>query len=428
MRTLSALLCLFVAGNCVAQEIVDLPTVLKLAGVQGIDIEIAEARLKEARANEAGALWQFFPTLAPGIGYRNHTGQLQNFAGPVSDVGKQSASAGATLALQLELGEAVYRRLAAKQLALAAEHNLASQRQQTILQATQAYFDLTKAHHAVILQTDALQVAREYQGQIARGVTAGVAFKGDELRAEAQANRLEIRLRQAEDARSAEAAKLAQVLRLKITERIIPADDRPLPLIITDRSRKLDDFVQAALQKRPELQEAGALHEAARHNDDAANYAPLYPTLGAQVFAGGLGGSTSSARQDFGNSTDTLVTLSWKIGAGGLFDSTRTEGAQARLRQSQLSETRTRDEVIRQVVEAQAHVSFLRQQLKIAEQGIRSAEQGLKLSLARKEFAVGIVLEALQSQQDLIQARLDYATTVAELNKGQYRLKIATGE
>ena len=91
-------------------------------------------------------------------------------------------------------------------------------------------------------------------------------------------------------------------------------------------------------------------------------------------------------------------------------------------------ETKTRDEIIRQVVEAQTHVIFLGQQLKIAEEAIRSSEQGYRLALARKEFAVGIVLEALQSQQDLIQAKLDYASTVGELNKAQVRLKAAVGE
>jgi outer membrane protein len=416
------------AQEAVRAEPIDLPVVLKLAGAQSIDVEIAEARLREARAAVDSSTWALFPTISPGVGYRNHTGQAQSFAGPVSDVNKESVNAGATLFLSLDLGEAVYRRLAAKQTAQAAAHGLAAQRQQTVLQATLAYFDLAKSHQAAALLEDSVRVAKDYHGQIGKATQLGLAFKGDELRASAQVSRLELRLRQAQDQRRADAAKLAQLLRLKITESLVPADDRPLPLTLVDGRRKLDALVQSALTRRPELLEAGALREAAQHQDDAARYAPLYPTLGAQVFAGGLGGSTGSARKDFANSTDTYVTLSWKIGAGGLFDSARTEGAEARLRQTSLAETKTRDEVVRQVVEAQAHVTYLGQQLKIAEEAVRAAEQGYKLSLARKDFAVGIVLEALQSQQDLIQARLDYAGTVGELNKAQVRLRTATGE
>jgi outer membrane protein TolC len=434
MRSRGLLFALFamtlgaVAQEAMRGEPIDLPTVLKLAGAQGIDVEIAEAKLREARAAADGTTWALFPTISPGIGYRNHTGQAQSFAGPVSALNKESVNAGATLFLSLDLGEAVYRRLAAKQTAQAAAHGLAAQRQQTVMQATLAYFDLTKSHHAVTLLDDSVKVSKDYHAQIGKAVQLGLAFKGDEIRAFAQVSRLELRLSQAKDQRRADAARLAQLLRLKITEGLMPADDRPLPLSLVDGRRKLDELVKGALANRPELMEAGALHDAAHHQDDAAKYAPLYPTLGAQVFAGGLGGSTSSARRDFANSTDTYVTLSWKFGAGGIFDSSRTAGAEARLRQSQLAETKTRDEVVRQVVEAQSHITYLGQQLKITEDGIRSAEQGYKLSLGRQQFAVGIVLEALQSQQDLIQARLDYAMTVGELNKAQVRLKTAAGE
>ena len=197
---------------------------------------------------------------------------------------------------------------------------------------------------------------------------------------------------------------------------------------MTKTDAKLDDQVRLAISRRPELQAAGALQEAATQQSNAADYAPLYPTLGAQVFAGGLGGSTGSATRDFDNSADTFVTLSWKIGAGGLFDSSRSDGARARLKQSQLGEARTRDEIIRQVVEAQASTHYLSQQLKIAEEGVKTAEAGYKLALSRKELAIGVVLETLQSQQELIQARLDYALTVGEWNKAQYRLMFAVGE
>ena len=416
------------AQEAVRSEPIDLVTVLRLAGAESLDVKLAEARVSEARATADSATWALFPTISPGVTYRKHSGQLQDIVGQVLDVNKESLAAGATLGVSLELGEAVYRRLAAKQTALAAEHQLEAQRRQTVLAATTAYFDLTRSHHAVTLLEDSVRTSKEYRGQLAKGVGAGVTFKGDELRAAAAVSRLELRLRQALELRRGDAARLAQILRLKITESLVPADDRPLPLTFAANDRKLDEHVRVAMAKRPELQAAGALQQAAAHQDDAATYAPLYPTLGAQVFAGGLGGSQGSVRRDFDTSADTFVTLSWKIGAGGLFDSSRQDGAKARLRLSEIGEARVRDDITRQVVEAHAGAHYLGQQLKIAEEAIKNAEAGYKLSLERKDFAVGVVLETLQSQQDLIQARMDYAQIVGDWNKAQYRLKIVTGE
>jgi hypothetical protein len=88
------------------------------------------------------------------------------------DVNKESLSTGATLGVSLELGEAVYRRLAAKQTARAAEHQLEAQRRMTVLAAAAAYFDLTRSHHAVTLLEDAVRTSNEYRGQLAKGVGA----------------------------------------------------------------------------------------------------------------------------------------------------------------------------------------------------------------------------------------------------------------
>jgi hypothetical protein len=40
----------------------------------------------------------------------------------------------------------------------------------------------------------------------------------------------------------------------------------------------------------------------------------------------------------------------------------------------------------------------------------------------RQQYGVGIVLEDIQAQQDLTQARSDYFTALAEYNKAQYAL------
>src|SRR5579859_5746009 len=70
---------------------IDLPTVLRLAGAQNLDIQIARQQLKEAEANRSSALEQFFPWLAPGVAYHRRDGLAQGVpSGVVTDANYQS--------------------------------------------------------------------------------------------------------------------------------------------------------------------------------------------------------------------------------------------------------------------------------------------------------------------------------------------------
>ena len=96
---------------------IDLPTTLRLAGARNLDIQIARQSLIEAEANRQSAVEQFFPWVAPGIGYHRRDGVAQAVpSGVISDAHFQSYSPGATLTAQLPLGDAIYNSLAAKQL------------------------------------------------------------------------------------------------------------------------------------------------------------------------------------------------------------------------------------------------------------------------------------------------------------------------
>ena len=223
------------------------------------------------------------PTLSPGLGYRDHTGRTQTVTGPVLDVDKRSLAAGATLQLQLEFGESLYRRLAARQVAAAADQALAGQRLRSVQEAATAYLDLLRAELALRLLEQAAQVARDYHGQVARGVQAGLALKGDELRAFAQLNRAEVRLRQAEEGRSKAATRLAEVLRLRIDGTLRPVATEAVLLPCPEKDQPLEQLLQQAQGRRPELAEQAALAEAAAQESAAARYAPLYPTLGAKI-------------------------------------------------------------------------------------------------------------------------------------------------
>jgi outer membrane protein TolC len=406
---------------------IDLPTALRLADAQNVDVQIARARIAEARANKDSALEKFFPWLGVGAGYRRHEGRIQDVAGDVFDADKQSYNAGGTFTAQLELGDAIYQSLAAKQQLHAADFALDSQRQDSTLAAALGYMDLVNARELIDVVKEALNTSQEYQKQLADAVAAGLAFKGDDLRVQGQTHQYRAALRQAIEKQRIAGARLAQTLHLDSSIELIPEDTELLPITLVQTNASLDSLVKQALSFRPELKEGQSLVSAARESENSAVYGPLIPSVNAQAFLGGLGGGKNGSTDNFGSSEDYVVTLGWRIGPGGLFDAGRTRGAKARLESVKLSLVKLEDAITRQVVESHTRVHSLLDQIDIARHSLQSGSEALRLSRERKQFGVGIVLEDIQAQQDLTRARSEYVNVVAEYNKAQYGLARASG-
>ncbi len=140
---------------------IDLPSALRLAGAQNLDIKIARERVAEARANHSAALAQFFPWLSAGVVYRQHDDKLQDVEGNIIDVHKNSYAPGATIGAQVDVGDALYKSLASKQLASAAWHGLEAQRQGSVFAAAQSYFDLALAANAVSVARESVRISAD---------------------------------------------------------------------------------------------------------------------------------------------------------------------------------------------------------------------------------------------------------------------------
>jgi len=407
---------------------IDLPTTLRLAGAQNLDIQIARTRLAEAQANRQSALEQFFPWITAGAAYHRRDGVAQAVpAGTISDAHFQSYSPGGAVAAQMDLGDAIYKSLAAKQLVRASDQALEAQRQDSALSAAQGYFELIKAGALVEVVREALKTSRDYQLQLHAAVASGIAFKGDELRVQSQTEHYELALRQALERRRVAAAELALVLHLDSRVDLVPRDAGLAPLTLFETNSAIDALVEQALRSRPELKQSQALLLAARAAKNGAVYGPLIPSVGAQAFGGGLGGGPDGGPANFGAEGDYGVGVSWRIGPGGLFDSGRINASKAQLAAARLSETKLRDSITSQVVAGLVRVQSLSAQIALAQQNLATASETLRLTRERKQYGVGIVLEDIQAQQDLTQARSDYFTALAEYNQAQYGLNKAVG-
>jgi len=405
---------------------IDLATVLRLAGAQNLDVKIARERLAEAKANHGSAVAQFFPWIAPGFTYRRHDDNIQDVAGNVLEVHKQSYAPGAAINAQVDLGEAYYKRLAAKQFVRAADHALEAQRQESTATAVQNYYDLLAASGAISVALEAVNISSNYEAEVERAVGVGIAFKGEQLRVRVQTERNQLTLRRAVEERRIAAAKLAQTLHLDPSVDLLPQESElvPAPLAATNVSRLLLE----AFAARAELKQSSALIASARESKNGATYGPLVPSFGAQAFFGGLGGGRDEGPDNFGPQEDYTLGLSWRMGPGGLFDFDRQRAARARLQTVELNGEKLHDLVAREVIEAHTRSESLMDQLATARRALAAAEETLQLAQQRKEFGVGVVLETIQAEQELTRTRLDYLHAIADFNKAQYGLLRATGK
>jgi outer membrane protein TolC len=327
----------------------------------------------------------------------------------------------------VDLGTALFGKLAAQQRQLAAQHDVQAARNVTLLAAADAYFDLVNAVARVRIAAEAVRISSNYQQQLARAVAIGLTNRSEQLRVAVQTRQAQVDLRGARALARASAAALATVLRLDPAINLVPAESLVAPPALVPLDQPVRALIRAALQRRPELKASAAIVAAAEQDRTAAKYGPLIPSIGAAATYAETRGGRDGLLDRYQPTHDYVVGLSWRLGPGGLFDFSRTEAAEAGLDRSRIEADKVRQTIVQQVVDAFTAAGAARDQTQLARDGVQLAEHSLELSMQRKAFGVYEVIEVIQAQQDLTRARNSYAGALAQYAKAQYALARATG-
>ena len=409
---------------------VDLRTVMKLAGANNDEIQLARAKHNEAVAESKQAWQRFWPALSLGAGYRGHDGRLQDIAGNVFNANKQQYNVGTGVMIDWSPGDIYYAALAAKQKALAAEHLAEKARIDIVTQSVERYYDLLAAEASMVIIDDDLQLTEDYAKQLEGAVTAGTAFRADLLRVKSQISRAKLAIRQGEESRDLAAARLAEILRLTPDAALRPAKSDLVPVKMMS-GKGVATMISLAQQHRPEIQAAQAIHSSMDAEKDRARIAPMIPSVQAGYTMGGFGGGPGVGGQQWGNfgrQQDFYLGLGWKIGPGGLFDSQRQNIANAREVGASLQTSQVKAAIGREVVEAATRSQSASDQIKINDEAVDAAEEMTKLAKERQASQIGVVLEYLLARDELTRARQSRVKAVTDFNKAQHALKRAVGK
>jgi outer membrane protein TolC len=406
---------------------VDLPTVMKLAGANNDEIQLARVKHTETIAESKQAWQRFWPSLSLGVGYRRHDGNVQDIAGAIFNAYKQQYTVGTNIMIDWSPGDLYYSALAAKQKALAAEQLAEKSRRDIVTEATARYFDLLSTDASVAIIEDDLRLTEDYEKQLEGAVTAGTAFRADLLRVKTQVSRAKLAIRQEQERRDLAAAALAESLRLPAESELRPAKADLVPVRLNGKAG-VATLITQAKQHRPELKAAGAATTAAQLERDRAPIAPIIPNVQAGYGAGGLGGGFGNNTGNFEDTQDFYIGLGWKIGPGGLFDKQRKVIANAREEATNLQTEQIKAAIGREVVEAAAKSQSAHDQIDINDEAVTAAEEMVKLARERQASQLGVVLEYLLAREELTRARQSRVKAVTDFNKAQHELRRAVGK
>jgi outer membrane protein TolC len=406
-------------------QTIDLPTVLRLAGLNDLDLALVREAEKQAKAANDAATIQFFPWLSVGTSYYKHSGAATEL-GVVEEEESRLYTRGGSLNEQLVLGDAIFEKLAARQRARAAGFAVEASRNDTALAAAGAYFNLVNSVAATDIAREAVHISQEYEDQLNRAYQAGLINRSEVLRVSVQTQRNRVALREAEATVRSDSAVLSTLLRLDVAVALEPTERIVNPPTLVQVDIPVQMLVQEALAFRPELKSNEATVAAMDKDRIAAKYGPLIPTLTGQAGLNQLRGGQDDVLRGYLTTHDYTIGLNWRFGPGGLFDLGRTEAASSALQTARLNGEKLHDTIAEQVVLAYEAARAAFDQTGLARHAVELAGQSLTLSQQRREFGVYAVLEVIQAQQDLARARGEYAQALTQYAKAQYALAHAT--
>lgn len=422
---------------------INLPTALQLAGVNPLDIVVANERLGVAAAqlDRARVLW--LPNLSLGVDYFRHDGQIQNIEGNVFTTSRSSLLVGGGPSFSFAVTDAIYAPLAGRQVVRARQADVRAAQNDSMLAVAESYFNVQQARGEVAGSAAAAVRAQELvrrAEQLAPGLVPTVEIN----RAKTELARRRQAVEAAYERWQVASADLARLLRLDPTTVVVPEEDPQLRVELINLDCPVDDLIPVGLTNRPELASQQALVQATLVRLRQEKIRPLVPSLILRgtasatpgLSSGYFGGGRNDFVGNFGgrNSMDLLAV--WEFQNLGLGNRAQVRERQAENRVALVELLRTQDRVAAEVAQGLARAKRSANRVKEAEEGVRNAVETADKNLQglgqTKRVGEQVILvfrpqEAVAAVSALDQAYRDFYLAVADSNRAHFALYRALG-
>jgi outer membrane protein len=386
--------------------------------------QISVADLKALAARQVTRQFRsaFFPTLsanAVAVGTANDNTRLSAI-GALNNPSIFDRDAEGLVLSQLitDFGRTANLTGSAKLRALAEANNAQATREQILLAVDGAFFAAQQAQSVTRVAEQTVAARQLFLEQVSALASNKLRSELDVSFAKVNFDDGKLLLSKAQNDVQASFAQLANLmgLREQKTYRLV---EEPLP---PELSTNISEFVQLALQSRPDLLSLRNSQEAAL-KFARAEKALHYPTLSA-VGSAGVVPIGDSALGDNYAAAGLILTL--PLYAGGLY-SARQQEAELRSRVAEESLRDLENNLVRDVRIAWLNAQNAFDRLRITGQLLDNAKQSFALAQARYNNGISSIVEFNQAQLNLLSAQIAYADTQYEYLLRRSALNYQTG-
>jgi outer membrane protein TolC len=415
--------------------LIDLPTALRLADEKNTELAIEVQQVALAELDKSAAWYQWIPTVRIGAGYAYQDGALQETKGDVSNVERNSRYLGMGsmtqpgMAATVDLSEAIYSPLAAKQRLRAAELGEESARLRIMLDVASAYYELVRATRDLEIVRLTAANAEQLAKQTADFSESGEGLLADSERAEVESLIQQQKVEFAIEREAEAGIQLVRLLRLDDGVKLDPAEHMITPLALMNYSElEVSDLVTEALSTRPEIGQNRATAAAEEARLKQEKYGIFFPKVEVGYSYGNFGGGTGTGSDFDDRRSDVYGAIYWQFDSLGLRNNNNIKQQRARLAEAKYKQEQTMVDVAAEVRIAYTELSGAQRQLDLSRRAVTSARKSYELNSERVFENQGLPLEALQSIKALAEAESLYLAVATKYNLAQLRLLSASGK
>ena len=406
---------------------IDLPTVVRTALAEDVDILQSRLEVEAAQGRAESAQAQWVPVLSPiPVLFEVVNGGVRATPGNLIDVSFNTLRTFVGAELVINPGRVYYESVAARKRLLQAAHQEQAVVLSTLHDGAVQYYSLELAQSRVGVARQSLLEANELVRMTRVRLDQGMGVAADKLRAEARLAERMQDLTSALNAYYRASVQLATILRLDPTLTLVPAATDPSLVTLVREDIEIPELLEMAAKYRPDLAGVRDRVEVVNAERSAQAWGGLGPTFAASYQIGGISGHTDDPDEDFGTRLEQrfLAAAGWRLRLSTVGD---LKAAKAVQEQARLEADRTLDRVRGQVVLAAVAAKTNKELVALSAQQIDSAAAALRLVQSGLQAGTATALDVLQAQSSLAQGRLRRARAVVGYNQSQVDLLAAVG-